>query len=169
MKRLFVAALLAAAPALAEAPYDGFMAGIAPCYAAAAGREAAEACIGSGSGACMAGAPDGQTTVGMMFCLLAERDAWDRLLNAEYARARTAAAGADDAERPHFPEFARRAEQLLTAQRAWIAFRDAQCAMEYGVWGAGSMRQIAGADCQLRLTAGRTLDLRDYRQSLGDE
>jgi len=56
---------------------------------------------------------------------------------------------------------------LRDAQRAWIAYRDANCAMEYGLWGAGSMRQIAGADCQMRMTAERMLELRSYRQQLG--
>lgn len=154
-------------PAMAEAPYDGFMGGISGCVEAAGGGEAARACVGTGASACFEGAPDGQTTVGMMFCLLAEAEAWDALLNAEYGRARRAAARADRAENQ--PDFARRAEQLLTAERAWIAFRDANCAAEYGAWGGGSMRQIAGADCRLRMTAERTLELRAYRRTLGDE
>jgi uncharacterized protein YecT (DUF1311 family) len=98
----------------------------------------------------------------MMFCLLAERDLWDRLLNQEYAAARQRAQAADDAERPYHPEYAQRVTQLRDAQRAWIAFRDAECALQYGAWGAGSMRQIAGADCQMRLTAARTIDLGLY-------
>lgn len=156
-------------PALAEAPYDGFMGGIADCVEAAGGGEAARSCIGTGAGACFEGAPDGQTTFGMMFCLLAERDAWDALLNAEYRRARAAARAMDEAERASSPEYAVRADQLLAAQRAWIAFRDANCAMDYGIYGAGSMSRIAGADCQNRMTAERTLELRAYWQSLGGE
>lgn len=167
MTRFLALFALIASPALAEEPYDSFSTGIADCVAAAEGREAGRACIGTGASACFDGAPDGQTTTGMMFCALAERDAWDRLLNEEYALARDAARAADEAEREHFPDFAHRAEQLRDAQRAWIAFRDANCAMEYGLWGAGSMRQIAGADCQMTMTAERTLDLRSYRQQLG--
>ncbi|WP_334194832.1 lysozyme inhibitor LprI family protein [Pararhodobacter sp.] len=167
MTRLLALLALLATPALAEQPYDDFSAGIADCVAAADGAEAGRACIGTGAGACFDGAPDGQTTTGMMFCALAERDAWDRLLNEEYGLVRDAARAADDAEREDFPEFARRVEQLRNAQRAWIAYRDANCAMEYGLWGAGSMRQIAGADCQMRMTAERMLELRSYRQQLG--
>ncbi|MCB1388101.1 MAG: DUF1311 domain-containing protein [Rhodobacteraceae bacterium] len=161
---LFVA--LVGTPALAEAPYDAFMGDIGGCFEAADGLDAGRACIGTGAGACFTGAPDGGTTVGMMFCLLAERDAWDRLLNAEYAHARAAGQRMDDADRADFPDTAHRAEQVRDAQRAWIAFRDANCAMEYGAWGAGSMRQIAGADCQMRMTAERTLELRLYWQTL---
>src|SRR5690606_5118972 len=98
-----------------------------------------------------------------------ERDVWDRLLNDQYAVARDSARRMDEADRDDFPEFAHRADQLRYAQRAWIAFRDANCAMEYGVWGAGSMRQIAGADCQLRMTAERTLELRLYAEQAGGQ
>jgi Uncharacterized protein conserved in bacteria len=167
MTRCLPLLALIAQPALAEAPYDGFAEGIPGCFAAADGIDEGRACIGTASSACFEGAPDGGTTVGMMFCLLAERDAWDRLLNAQYAEARATAQRMDDADRADFPEFAHRADQVRDAQRAWIAFRDANCAMEYGVWGAGSMRQIAGADCQLRMTAERTLDLQLYTQSVG--
>ncbi len=161
MKALLLALLLPGA-ALAEAPYDGFMGGVDACFAS----DTPESCFGAGAAACFDGAPDGQTTVGMMFCLLAEANAWDRILNAEYAGARAAARAADDIERANFPEYAVRADQVQAAQRAWIAFRDADCAMEYGIWGAGSMRQISGADCQLQMTARRAVDLHGYRQAL---
>lgn len=157
-----IALLFLATPALADTDYAPFMAPVAACYGSAEDRPMAEACIGIGARDCMDKAPDGGTTVGMMFCLLAERDLWDRQLNLEYAAARARAQAADDAERPYFPEYAVRVTQLRDAQRAWIAFRDAECALQYGVHGAGSMRQIAGADCQLRLTAERTLDLAGY-------
>jgi len=149
-------------PAVAEAPHDGFVQDVAGCYAAAEGRDAAGACIGTGASACFDGAADGQTTFGMMSCLSAEADVWDRLLNEEYAAARARAEAADAEDRPHMEGYAVRAQQVRDAQRAWIAFRDANCAMEYGEYGAGSMRLIAGADCRLRMTAERTLDLRGY-------
>lgn len=157
-----IALVFLTTPLLAETDLAPFMAPVATCFASAQGDPTARACIGIGAGACMDQSPDGQTTVGMMVCLLAESDLWDRLLNQEYAAARARAQGADDAERPYFPEYAVRVTQLRDAQRAWIAFRDANCAMEYGAWGAGSMRQIAGADCQLRMTAERTIDLMTY-------
>lgn len=161
MKSL-IALVFLASPVMADTDYAPFMAQVDACHAGAEDRRMAEACIGTGARACMEATPEGGTTLGMMACLLAERDHWDRLLNQEYAAARARAQGADDAERPYFPEYAVRVTQLRDAQRAWIAFRDAECAMEYGAWGAGSMRQIAGADCLLRLTAGRTLDLRRH-------
>ena len=161
-------ALLLPGAALAEAPYDGYARAVGPCYDGAEDEPMARACIGRAARACIQGAPDGETTVGMMFCLLAERDAWDEILNAEYARARAAARTADQADRGASPQTAVRGDLLLDAQRAWIAFRDANCASAYAVYGAGSMRQIAGAECQMRMTADRTIELRALRQSLGD-
>ena len=157
-----LALILLAGPAWAQDPYAPFVASVEPCLARADDAATARACIGIGARDCMETAPDGQTTVGMMFCQLAERDVWERLLAVELAAAQQRAALSDDAERPYHPEFAQRTAQLDDSQRAWLAYRGAQCAMEYGAWGAGSMRQIAGADCQLRLTAARVVDLTLY-------
>lgn len=51
-------------------------------------------------------------------------------------------------------------EELRTAQRAWIAFRDAACAVEAGAWAGGTMEPYANAACMTRLTVARTMDLR---------
>lgn len=122
-------------------------------------------CIGDAATMCMADEPDGDTTLGMSGCLAGEAGAWDALLNAEYATARDFARMMDAEDAALFPEFAVRADQVQAAQRAWIAFRDANCAMQYGVWGAGSMRQIAGADCLLQMTAAQTFVLRAYHDA----
>ncbi|MEZ5752092.1 MAG: lysozyme inhibitor LprI family protein [Paracoccaceae bacterium] len=161
MRALALVAAVVASPALAEAPYDQFMGGIPACL-----EEDKQECIGDAAAACFEGAPDGQTTVGMMFCMLAERDAWDALLNAEYGLARAEAQNFDNADRANAPQFAVRADQLRDAQRAWIAFRDAECTMRYGMWGSGSMRQLAGANCHMSLTAERTFALRRVRSEL---
>jgi uncharacterized protein YecT (DUF1311 family) len=105
-----------------------------------------------------------QTTFGMMSCFQGEKDAWDILLNQEYQRAREFAQSMDEQSLTLFPEYAVRDDQVLAAQRSWISFRDANCAMQYGVWGAGSMRQIAGARCVMRMTAEQTLSLRAYQE-----
>ncbi|MFU8823102.1 lysozyme inhibitor LprI family protein [Yoonia sp.] len=119
-------------------------------------------CIGEAAGLCMSEEPDGETTFGMSSCLAGEAGAWDTLLNTEYAAARDFARAMDADDVDLFPEFAVRADQVQAAQRAWIAFRDANCAMQYGAWGAGSMRQIAGADCLMQMTAAQTFALRYY-------
>ncbi len=123
-------------------------------------------CIGEAASFCMENEEGGQSTVGMMFCLLDERDVWDERLNVAYQEARAFAKAMDEADLEYFPEYAVRDQQVLEAQRAWIAFRDANCAMEYGAWGSGSFRQIAGADCVMQMTAERTLDLIAYTGTL---
>ncbi|MEM8869902.1 MAG: lysozyme inhibitor LprI family protein [Pseudomonadota bacterium] len=110
--------------------------------------------------------PNMGTTLGMMTCAQHETQAWDVLLNAEYAEALAWAKGMDAQDQQHFPEFAKRAESLLAAQRAWIAFRDAECGLAYAVWGAGSMRTLAGTACHADMTAERTLALRALRDEM---
>jgi uncharacterized protein YecT (DUF1311 family) len=50
-------------------------------------------------------------------------------------------------------------EDLRAAQRAWIAYRDAACAVEAAVWEGGSMAPLIHATCLTRLTRARTDDL----------
>ena len=49
---------------------------------------------------------------------------------------------------------------LRTSQRHWIAFRDAECALAYAEFGAGSMRVLSSAGCQLQMTAERAIALK---------
>ncbi|KOF52637.1 MULTISPECIES: lysozyme inhibitor LprI family protein [unclassified Achromobacter] len=57
----------------------------------------------------------------------------------------------------------RQAESRLnTAQRAWLAFRDAECAFAAGGVQEGSAYPMAQARCLDRLTRDRTRALRDY-------
>lgn len=149
---------LMAGPAFSEAD-PAAVAEIAQCLGNAAEVAFERACIGDQSDRCMQ-EPDGQTTVGMMFCMGDEADAWDVLLNAEYQAARATAKSMDENETANLKEFAVRADELRAAQRAWIAFRDANCRAAYGIYGSGSMRQISGAQCRLRMTAERTIELR---------
>ncbi len=104
-----------------------------------------------------------QTTVGMMDCHLMESRIWDARLNAEYQQV-MASFEAEDAVDASYGTSGRRAETLRDAQRAWIAFRDAECSNRYALWGSGSMRLIEGAICRSELTALRILDLIDKRE-----
>ncbi|MDO6735328.1 lysozyme inhibitor LprI family protein [Octadecabacter sp. 1_MG-2023] len=168
--RSIAACALIAGPAAAEpqpavAALMHYMEVVETCFDNAGDSEAAHACIGQGASLCMDTEADGYTTVGMMFCSLAEHEEWDRLLNETYTKTMAFLERDDAAEAESFPEFANRADSLRAAQRAWIPFRDADCSLEYAMWGAGSMRQIAGAGCRLRMTAERTIFLR----FLGDQ
>lgn len=160
MSRLAVLCLLAAAPAWADDDRPAaFVTGVEDCLTGADGTKAATDCIGQAADRCMAQAEGGYSTLGMSMCMHAETDAWDILLNGAYQQALATAKKMDANEAAHFRGFAVRAEKLRVAQRAWIAFRDAQCAFDYAVWGSGSMRNIAGASCFLQMTAERAIEL----------
>lgn len=157
MRRLAILLALLPAPALAEAD-PAFVEILDTCMNGPTDQAGPQACIGVLTGQCTS-KPEGQTTAGMVNCAFAEAEAWDVLLNREYQTARGFAqsADADDAA-----IYAVREETLRDAQRAWITFRDANCAAEYAAWGAGTIRQVFGANCHLQMTAERTLALRAY-------
>jgi len=162
-----LALALALLPAVAFAGED-ILARYGPlleqCYAEADDTGARKLCIGVMSGACIREEESGESTLGMSQCNFSETRFWDGLLNDEYRQIMEWAKAMDSDEAEIFPEFANRAKTLLAAQRAWITFLDAECQLEYAVWGSGSMRNIAGSSCIMRMTAGRTIELRSKRE-----
>jgi uncharacterized protein YecT (DUF1311 family) len=118
------------------------------CFYNAAPGEVQPACLGAAANACQA-LPGGQTTIGISQCIGAETATWDAHLNAEY-----------QTRRAEFGDQTLR-DMLRDAQRAWIAYRDAQCALDYQRWIDGSIRTIVAANCFLTMTAQRALELRD--------
>lgn len=81
------------------------------------------------------------TTAAMIECIAADHARQDRRLNRAYRAAQAA-----------LP--ASRRTALTRAQRAWIAFRDAECRFVADPQG-GSVARIAANDCLRRLTAER--------------
>jgi len=102
-------------------------------------------CIGVASDACMA-LPEGETTVGMTNCSLRETALWDERLNARYE-------ALEDTLEPEV--FA----TLREAQRAWIAYRDAECAFAHALWSPGTISSVVAAGCLLDQTARRAIAL----------
>ncbi len=98
----------------------------------------AEQCIGNFADRCMGG-KGGSTTVGITACTMAETRAWDALLNEVYA-ARIAANKARDAEE-NIPKTEEGffEDSLRDAQRAWLAFRDAECKYQPLQYWAGTI------------------------------
>lgn len=92
--------------------------------------------------------PEGQSTAGTVGCIAAELAIQDAALNAAY---RKLTAGMN----------ARQQTGLRTAQRAWIAFRDADCASRQD-WEWGSMSTVAANFCTLRRTVERTIELETF-------
>lgn len=107
-------------------------------------------CLGESATKCQSG-PGNGTTIGIAQCIQAETAVWDTLLNEQYKIRR-----AELAEQS--PELA---NQLRDAQRAWIAYRDAECGLKYSLWSGGSIRTIVAANCLMTETAERALELRD--------
>ncbi|MFT5066738.1 MAG: hypothetical protein ACI9TA_002365 [Reinekea sp.] len=154
--------LFAVLPALVFAEPDPAMVEVLDlCMTGPRDQADAGACIGIITAQCIE-EPGGYTTAGMSRCAFAEAEGWDVLLNREYQAAREFARASDAIDMADFPIYAVRADKLLVAQRAWITFRDANCASDYAVWGAGTMRQIIGASCHLQMTAERAIALYDY-------
>jgi uncharacterized protein YecT (DUF1311 family) len=161
MMRLRGAALIGALAATAAAQDISFSkAATEGCLAGASDLAGREACVGASAEACI-DTPDGSTTVGMGFCLGAERDYWDVRLNGAY-RALLAIEDAAAAELKQLGSAAPSpAESLRAMERAWIAYRDAACSYEVSTWGGGTGGGPAGADCMMRLTARQALMLED--------
>lgn len=94
--------------------------------------------------------------VELTYC--AEQDwlAADEGLNAAYKQARQMMREID----AWLPAAQQGAEaQLRDAQRAWITFRDANCAAEGYQFHGGSAEQMVIYGCRARLTEARTTDL----------
>lgn len=123
---------------------------IRSCFAQALPGETAPACLGEAAAACQT-APGNGSTLGIAQCIQSETDVWDALLNEQY-QARRAELAAQD---PGLPD------QLRDAQRAWIAYRDAECGLRFALWSGGTIRMIIGSNCLLTETAERALELRD--------
>jgi uncharacterized protein YecT (DUF1311 family) len=128
------------------------------CVAAAADLPGREACVGRSADACI-DTPDGETTVGMGFCLGREYGLWDARLNAAYG-ALMQRERAVEAELNGLGSAAPSpAASLQAMQRAWIPYRDAACAYEASQWGGGTGAGPAATECMLRLTARQALAL----------
>ena len=160
MMRLAAALLLLAPSAMAEegdpAP---FMPALTGCLSAAASEAEEARCENVVFTACQMaqGEDERHTTLAMANCALAEAGAWDLLLNRYWPdlRAQAREEDADD-------ETTARADALVAAQRAWIAWRDADCAFEYARWGRGSARHVAGHACLAARTAARVRKFRSW-------
>ena len=92
--------------------------------------------------------PEGGSTMGMVQCAGAELEVQDKALNAAY---RDLVADMNPRQKAN----------LVKAQRAWIAFRDADCGARYDPdWGTNST--INANMCMLQRTVERTIELEDF-------
>ncbi len=82
-------------------------------------------------------------------CAMRDLAFWDGLLNTAYQQV---IARSDTA----------RVDNLRTAQRAWITFRDLTCEMEASDYEGGSIQPMIRQGCLARLTERRARDLETY-------
>lgn len=115
-------------------------------------------CIGKAADACMA-TPDGQTTVGMGYCLGAEWEWWDARLNVAYGELMRQHKATDAEMAGLGASVPSLADALRAMQRAWLPFRDAACDYERANWGGGTGGGPATAGCLMVQTGRQALAL----------
>ncbi|SFJ29436.1 lysozyme inhibitor LprI family protein [Jannaschia pohangensis] len=153
MIRAAILILLATPVTAQEIVFDPAL--VTQCYTNGEGTE--PDCIGAASGLCQKRTEGGYSTLGMADCTNRETEEWDRLLNEEYGLLRDQLDEIDDGTGID------RSDALRDAQRAWIAYRDAECGLRYALWQGGTIRTTIGTACHLGFTAKRTLELRGMR------
>ncbi|CAN7426545.1 lysozyme inhibitor LprI family protein [Rhizobium sp. LjRoot258] len=105
------------------------------------------------------------TQMEMTSCEQDRYDTADKALNEQWTKTRAQTAGVDK----NLEEKDRGAEKaLLTAQRAWISYRDAECQAEGFQARGGSMEPMLVAGCLANLTDQRTKELKELSDALGN-
>jgi uncharacterized protein YecT (DUF1311 family) len=107
--------------------------------------------------------PDGNTAE-MAACAYDDYDAEDAKLNKVYAKylKKMQSMDADMGNSEGDTAVGR----LKTAQRAWIAFRDAECPLESVDNMGGSIERILGPSCMAALTKERTAQLQSQLKAM---
>ena len=88
---------------------------------------------------------------------------WKLAYAAEQQADRDRAQDPDDPHRPGKGEPGY-AAALLTAQRAWLAFREAHCRVERYQWVGGTMEPFAENECMVDVTQARIRQLRNVAE-----
>ncbi|NND17574.1 MAG: DUF1311 domain-containing protein [Silicimonas sp.] len=124
-------------------------------------------CIGASAAACYS--PEGvYSNYAIGACFALEADLWDRRLNDAYRAllAVEAELVANVAESDiRLPDTA---AALREMQRAWIPYRDAACWYEYTTWGGGTGGGPGNAECLMRLTGQKALELEARLKERGE-
>jgi len=134
------------------------------CYEGATTGESVLPCVGDAAERCMESSEDGFSTANMLSCVAAETAIWDEFLNVAYRDLR-ANMRELDADSPSGEIL--RADALRDAQRAWIAFRDAECLFNWAIFQEGTMSSLVSSSCFLDMTAQRTFELRNQAEMPG--
>jgi uncharacterized protein YecT (DUF1311 family) len=124
------------------------------------------ALIGAGSaGATEIDCKSPTTQTDMTLCERARQDEADKALNVQYKKTR-AAMVAIDSDQDDDMKGAEKA--LVTAQRAWITYRDAQCEAEGFQARGGTMEPMLVAGCIANVTDARTKELKTLEDAMSN-
>ncbi len=126
------------------------------------------ACIGTVAGPCLAASPAGDTVAGVIACAESEAVVWAALLDEAYEGLVLASRGVAEIDIEAGLPVGHREETLQAAQRAWIAFRDADCAHAVAAYGATGAGRSVAAWCRLGHDAERALALRARLSQFGE-
>ena len=102
----------------------------------------------------------------MNYCAAMDFEAADAALNAQWKITAAATREMDEEIDREWDKQPGYYETLLAAQRAWLVYRDGQCASEGYLFRGGTMEPFMVGMCKARLTRARTAELRDL---VGDE
>jgi len=105
------------------------------------------------------------TQTDMTLCERARQDEADKALNVQYKKTR-AAMVAIDKDQDDDMKGAEKA--LVTAQRAWITYRDAQCEAEGFQARGGTMEPMLVAGCIANVTDARTKELKTLEDAMSN-
>lgn len=145
---LVIAALWSLAAQAGPADYPGAMKAFDTCLAGVTYLEETASCIGSFTEACSEVRIARHEDLADGLCMSAETALWDDRLNASWAGLKQ--------RLQHRPETM---AAMTAAQRAWIGFRDAECAALAVLWADSSTAEAERAACLRNLTAERHLTL----------
>ena len=96
----------------------------------------------------------GTTTLAINACLKARFEKSDATLN-RYYRAALARLGGEGESKA--------SDELVQAERSWIAYRDSECGAVFEHWSGGTIRVSMDFDCRIRITRLRTYTIwRDW-------
>jgi uncharacterized protein YecT (DUF1311 family) len=143
---LFALPLLLAAPV--HAGEADWTARFDVCQADITSLDEMASCIGSYTEACSEERIRANQDLADGACMAGEAALWDAKLNRTWGAVKERLAS-DPAGM----------EALRGAQKAWIGFRDAECAAMAAIWADNGTGAAEAATCQMRLTAERVITL----------
>ncbi|KPB02757.1 lysozyme inhibitor LprI family protein [Ahrensia marina] len=102
-----------------------------------------------------------ETQFEMNHCSGLEFDAADKALNKTWSKIRAAVKTIDENNKEYAPYEPSAADNLLKAQRAWIDYRDGQCAAEAAQYAGGTIQPLIRSTCLTDMTKKRTKELQE--------